>query len=147
MQSMSWPLAAVIVLSSVVGVGKDGSKGAFEAIPFLKCLELYQMYPITRNETYIVKYTLIMIIINEHLKELHDVRCLRWGVFLGCSIKAHYHMTRMRVVLRQRAHGVHKVCASTKVMACSIVQHSHPVAVDCYRVLHITLPFPSFFIL
>ena len=80
MRSMSRPLAAVIVLSSAVGVGKDGSKGSFEAIPFLKCSELYQMYPITRNdklETYIVKCYLIITVVNEHPKEFHDVRCLR----------------------------------------------------------------------
>ena len=77
MRSMSRPLAAVIFLSSVVGVGKDGCKGSCDAIPFLKRLEVYQ---ITRNEklgTYIVKYFLIMTVVNEHLRELHDVRRLR----------------------------------------------------------------------
>ena len=120
---MSRPLAAVIVLSSAVGVGKSGSKGPFEAIPSLKRSELYEMYPITRNdklETYIVKCSLITIVVNKHLKELQDVRCLRWGVFLGCSIETHYHMARMRVVLRQRVHGIHEVRTSA---ACSYIAH------------------------
>ena len=100
MRYMSRPLAAAIILSSVVGVFRNECKGAFDPTPFSKRSELNQLTRSERFGTYIVKYFLIALV-TEHVKELQDVGLFRWGEFLLCPIKAHYN------VLKRRVHGVH----------------------------------------
>jgi len=73
---MSRPLAAAIFRSSVVGVDRDGCKGAFDPTPVLKRSGMYQLTRSERLGTYIIKNFLIAIV-NKHVKELPDVRLLR----------------------------------------------------------------------